>query len=96
MEIVTIEDDDIKDVVSSTKQTSPFMTKYEYTALIAARSLMIYYGEEPEVDITGCFDPAEIAKKELHERVIPLQIRRRLNDGTTENWRVEEMHIRNW
>lgn len=85
--------------MESKRKTSNFMTRYEYTKLISARAVQISNGGErgtPLVKIEGVFDPIEIAKAELKERVIPLKIVRNLPDGTVEEFSIDEINIRDY
>jgi len=98
-EIKSIEDTEDKNQFggsSQKKRTSDYMTRYEYTRLIASRTVEIDNGFPPKVDAKGIFDPYEIARMELHSRVIPLVIERTLQDGTKEVWHVKDMHIRDY
>jgi DNA-directed RNA polymerase subunit K/omega len=82
---------------SARHKTSPYMTKYEYTRLIAQRAIQLSKGVDyPRIDATGMYDPKEIAIRELHERVLPYIILRKLPDGTEESWDPKDMHIRNF
>lgn len=79
--------------ISKKKITSPFMTRYEFARLIAARTVQILSDENFECD-DGSLNPEEIAIRELHERRIPLVIIRKLPNGKEEVWKVKDMHIR--
>lgn len=76
------------------KKSTPYMTKFEYTKLVAARALQLQMGATPTVETDGCYDSITIAMKEVEARTVPLVILRTLNDGTKELWNVKEMHIR--
>ena len=102
-EIKSIEDFEDKNQLegsSQKKRTSEYMTKYEYTRLIASRAVAIDKGFPSKVDAKivaeGNFNPYAIARKELHDRVIPLVIERTLQDGTKEIWHIKDMHIRDY
>lgn len=98
-EIKSIEDSEDKNHIggsSQKKRTSDYMTKYEYTRLIACRAVRIDNGFPPKINVEGIFNPYEIARMELHARVIPLVIERTLPDGTKEIWNIKDMHIRNY
>ena len=43
------------------------------------------------VELEGETDPLEIAEKELRARKIPFIIRRRLPNGTNEDWKVSDL-----
>ncbi len=70
-----------------------YMTRFEYTKVIAARAVQLASGSPPNVDIEDTYDVLDIAKRELHGRVIPLVIKRKFPDGHIEVFRVREMNI---
>ena len=80
----------------SSHTTRPYMTRYEYAKLVGCRALLIKEGDPPKVECEGVFDPLEIAKKEIHERVIPLAIKRRLPNGREEILYISDMNIRDY
>jgi DNA-directed RNA polymerase I, II, and III subunit RPABC2 len=45
------------------------------------------------VDIEGETDPLKIAMKELHQRKVPIIIRRFLPDKSYEDWPIDELII---
>jgi DNA-directed RNA polymerase subunit K/omega len=71
--------------------TTPYMTKYERARILGARALQISMNAPIMVDLEGETDPLEIAMKELRARKIPLIIRRKLPDGSFEDWSVDEL-----
>ena len=79
------------------KKTTPYMSQYEYCALISTRVLQLSNPQEsPKVDIEDdvfnyCYDPLVIATKEVQQRLVTLVIRRKFIDGTTEDWFVKDM-----
>lgn len=70
--------------------TTAFLTKYERARLLGTRALQLSLGAPPMVDTAGETDPLMIAKMELIGDKIPITIRRRLPDGSTEEWALEE------
>jgi DNA-directed RNA polymerase I, II, and III subunit RPABC2 len=74
------------------KQTMPVLTKYERAKLIGLRAQQISKGMEPMIDPYkyGLIDTIDIARKELEEKKIPLIIRRKLPDGSYEDWQIDE------
>ena len=78
------------------RRTSDWMTKYEYSRLLAARTVQLSRGALSTIDATGMTDASEIAKQELHARVIPLIIRRVLPGGVIEVWNPRHMNIRDY
>ena len=78
------------------KITMPYMTKFEKAKLLGVRAEMIASGDKPMVEIVGKVNNAyEIALMELKQKKIPLIIRRTLPNGKIEDWRVEELIIKN-
>lgn len=80
------------------RKTSPYMSIYEYTALLNARTLQIskpMYEDAPKVPLVTPedYDPISIATRELKAGLINLVIRRKLPDGTTEDWFPREMYL---
>jgi DNA-directed RNA polymerase subunit K/omega len=72
----------------------PIMTKFEKTDLIGERAEQIARGVKPLIKFDPMiekFIPYEIAKKEIEEKVVPLQISRKMPDGTTEIWDIKEL-----
>jgi DNA-directed RNA polymerase subunit K/omega len=76
------------------KKTSPYMSVYEYTALISARAAIISNsGDSPKVHISTeeDYDPINIATKEVQQHLVTLIIRRKFPDGTSEDWKPSSM-----
>lgn len=74
------------------KKTTPYMSQYEYCALISARAGFITNtGEVSDFETQENFDPAAIAKKEVDNHMVTLIIRRRFPDGSSEDWRPKDM-----
>lgn len=101
--------DDVKKLTSSRKPkkekkvTDATMTQYEYSKLLSYRATQLSYGiAKPEIYVNPntMFDPIEIAKEEINQRVIPLNIVRHIPDGTQskkkrdEVWSITELNIR--
>ena len=70
--------------------TVPFLTKYERARLLSTRIEQLNKGSIPMVDVKNLTNTKDIAKKELEERKIPLIVRRKLPNGETEDWKIEE------
>ena len=81
--------------MSSDKITSPLMTKFEYTRLLGIRAMQVSMNAPVMIDVGNMIDPIEIAKKEIKECKIPLIIKRKLPNGTFENWSICNMIIPN-
>jgi DNA-directed RNA polymerase I, II, and III subunit RPABC2 len=73
------------------KKTTPYLTKFEKARLIGARAQQISAGAIPMVSTQGMKDPVKIALKELHEKKLPIFIRRYLPNGTHEDWKIDEL-----
>lgn len=75
------------------RRTSEIMTKFEYTKVVADRAEQIKNGSVCFTDVEGLSDPIEMAKKEVHDKKCPLDIRRMITDKIAERWHVNEMAI---
>lgn len=73
------------------RQTRGVMTKYEKARILGARATLLSKGAQPLVKTEGETDLLKIAEKELYAKVLPMSITRKLPDGTTEEWRVQEL-----
>jgi len=78
------------------KKTKPYMSVYEYAALVSARAAQLtsrFEGSSPKVPLTTSqdYDPMYIAMKEVKEKSVSLVVRRHLPDGTTEDFSLQEM-----
>ena len=79
------------------KRTPPYMSQYEYCALISARVAQLtsrsIEWNMPKIPITSPegYDPLIIATEEVKKRLVSLVVRRRLPDGTTEDWLLKDM-----
>ncbi|XP_049852512.1 DNA-directed RNA polymerases I, II, and III subunit RPABC2-like [Schistocerca gregaria] len=75
--------------------TTPFLTKYERARVLGARAAQISMNAPIMVELNGETDPLQIAIKELNQKKIPLIIRRKLPDGSYEDWGVDELIVDN-
>eukprot|EP01130_Rhizamoeba_saxonica_P015979 TRINITY_DN729_c0_g1_i1.p1 TRINITY_DN729_c0_g1~~TRINITY_DN729_c0_g1_i1.p1 ORF type:complete len:126 (-),score=33.45 TRINITY_DN729_c0_g1_i1:30-407(-) len=73
--------------------TTKYMTKYERARILGTRARQISMNAPILVDLEGETDPLQIALKELRQGKIPLIIRRRLPDGSYEDWSVDQLII---
>jgi DNA-directed RNA polymerase subunit K/omega len=74
---------------AATRKTTPYMSVYEYSSLIMARVLQLGSpGAMPLIPLKDLedYDPLVIATKEVNARLPPLVIRRKLADGSIEDW----------
>lgn len=75
------------------KVTSPIMTRYEKTMVIGVRVKQLQLGAKSTVDIKDCATEVEIAKKELHEKKMPLLIKRVVSPSQVEFWRLKDLQV---
>jgi len=62
------------------------LTRFEKARIVGARALQIAMGAPILIDIPrGSESPIDIALLELDQRVLPINIRRTLPDGTSRN-----------
>ena len=73
----------------SSHRTSQNMTIYEFSALVTARAIQLTV-DSPKGNY-GTFNPIEIAKGELRDRLTTLVVRRKLSDGTIDDWKASDM-----
>ena len=78
---------------SADKKTNPYMSIYEYTALISAWTSRIANTGDATDYLDGSKDPAVTAREEVDQHKATLIIRRKLADGSTEDWRPKDMHF---
>lgn len=80
-------------VKSSERKTLPRMTKYEKAHVLGVRASQLSAGAPPFVDIGNETNPLNIANIELNEKKIPFIVRRKLPDGSFEDWAIDELMI---
>lgn len=62
------------------------LTRFEKARVVGARALQIAMGAPVLIDVPeGSHSPIEIALMEIREKALPINIRRTLPDGTSEN-----------
>ncbi|KAI5168723.1 DNA-directed RNA polymerases I, II, and III subunit RPABC2 [Pancytospora epiphaga] len=69
------------------------MTIYEKAHIIGVRAAQLSDDAPPLVDIGNMTDCIQIATKELMEKKLPFIVRRKLPDGTVEDWGIDELLI---
>jgi DNA-directed RNA polymerase I, II, and III subunit RPABC2 len=75
-------------------RTLPFLSKYERTRILGERAKQINDGATPFVKLdTSVIDGYLIALKELEERKLPFIIRRPLNNGGSEYWKLSDLEF---
>ncbi|KAM0671212.1 DNA-directed RNA polymerase [Ordospora colligata] len=80
-------------VENAERRTLPRMTKYEKAHVLGVRASQLSAGAPPFVDIGNESNPLKIAGLELNEKKIPFIIRRRLPDGSFEDWAIDELLV---
>jgi DNA-directed RNA polymerases I, II, and III subunit RPABC2 len=76
------------------RKTNPYMSLYEYSALIDVRALQLGFKNNlPKIDPTEIenYDPLNIAKLEIKRKLLSLVIRRYLPDGSYEDWYAKDL-----
>jgi len=78
----------------SKHRSPPFLTIYERTKILGARTNQLAEGAMPFVAVPEYMtQPLEIAKLELEQRRLPYIIKRPMPDGTFEYWRLSDLMI---
>jgi DNA-directed RNA polymerase subunit K/omega len=81
-------------VIDPLHRTLPFLSKYERTRILGERAKQINDGAKPFVDVDeSVIDGYLIALKELEEKKLPFIIRRPLNNGTSEYWKLRDLEF---
>jgi DNA-directed RNA polymerase subunit K/omega len=75
----------------SKKNTIPFLNRYEYAALIAARASEIADGKPLTIQNPGTTDPIKIAIMEYNSGKLPKKVIRTFPNGTTEVWNLNDL-----
>jgi hypothetical protein len=98
-EVLFIERSDMASAVSNPRTSLPYMTKYEFTAILAARKNQLSNGAIPMISLAGidARDPRfldTVARQEIYEKKLPfLWIHRRMPDNKNEFWCTTELEI---
>ena len=75
-------------------RSPPFLTVYERTKILGARTNQLAEGAMPFVSVPEHItQPLEIAKLELEQRRLPYIIKRPMPDGTFEYWRLSDLML---
>jgi len=81
-------------IVDPLHRTLPFLTKYEKTRILGERAKQINGGAKPFVPTNpAVIDGYLIALAELEQKKIPFIIRRPLNNGGSEYWKIQDLEI---
>jgi DNA-directed RNA polymerase I, II, and III subunit RPABC2 len=81
-------------VIDPLHRTLPFLSKYERTRILGERAKQINDGAKPFVETDpSVIDGYLIALKELEEKKLPFIIRRPLNNGASEYWKLKDLEF---
>jgi DNA-directed RNA polymerase I, II, and III subunit RPABC2 len=81
-------------VIDPLHRTLPFLSKYERTRILGERAKQINDGAKPFVKTDpSVIDGYLIALKELEEKKLPFIIRRPLNNGASEYWKLRDLEF---
>jgi DNA-directed RNA polymerase I, II, and III subunit RPABC2 len=97
-EVHSVSRESIMESFKNTRLTSPYFTKYEYTALVGTRAQQIAEGAKPLVSLDNILTSSprfvwDVAEKEISEKKLPFIIHRRFPNGTSEYWSATELNI---
>jgi DNA-directed RNA polymerase subunit K/omega len=98
-EVLFVERSDVVSAVTETRASLPYMTKYEFTAILSARKNQLANGASPMISLDGIDtrDPRfldTVARQEIYEKKLPfLWICRRMPDNKNEFWCTTELEV---
>lgn len=90
-EILTVVDEVDSSSFHRPKRSRPVLFKYERARVISMRAEQLSRGTPPLIECLDGDGPLETAEREFAAGRIPFIIRRYLPDGTTEDWRLDEL-----
>lgn len=92
--LTTIIRDERGVIIDPLHRTLPFLSKYERTRILGERSKQINDGAKPFVTTDpSVIDGYLIALKELEEKKLPFIIRRPINNGASEYWKLKDLEF---
>jgi DNA-directed RNA polymerase I, II, and III subunit RPABC2 len=81
-------------IIDPLHKTLPFLTKYEKARILGERAKQISGGAKPFVDLgPEIIDGFLIAQAELEQKKIPFIVRRPLQNGGCEYWRLKDLEF---
>jgi len=98
-EVLFVERSDVVSAVAEPRVSLPYMTKYEFTAILSARKNQLANGASPMISLDGidARDPRfidTVARQEIYEKKLPfLWICRRMPDNKNEFWCTTELEV---
>jgi DNA-directed RNA polymerase I, II, and III subunit RPABC2 len=82
---------EIKNATDTVTTGPPTLTRFEKARIMGSRALQLSLGAPPFIDFSKNISTSlEIAMEELHQRVIPIVIRRTLPNGDYQNIPIEQ------
>ena len=82
---------EIENITDSISTGPPTLTRFEKARIMGSRALQLSLGAPPFIDFSKNLSTSlEIAMEELHQRVIPIVIRRTLPNGDYQNIPIEQ------
>jgi len=82
---------EIKDSTNAINTGPPTLTRFEKARIMGSRALQLSLGAPPFIDFSKNISTSlEIAMEELHQKVIPIVIRRTLPNGDYQNIAIEQ------
>lgn len=98
-EVLFADRSDVIENLAVTRTTLPYLSKYEFTAVLSARKNQLANGARPMIPLAD-LDPNDplfldtVAKQEIYERKLPFMwIRRRMPDDKNEYWCLSELEV---
>ena len=92
--LTTVVRDERGIIIDPLHRTLPFLSKYERTRILGERAKQINDGAKPFVaSEPSVIDGYLIALKELEEKKLPFIIRRPLNNGASEYWKLKDLEF---
>ena len=93
--IITVSADheplEIKNSTNAINTGPPTLTRFEKARIMGSRALQLSLGAPPFIDFSKNISTSlEIAMEELHQKVIPIVIRRTLPNGDYQNIAIEQ------
>jgi DNA-directed RNA polymerase I, II, and III subunit RPABC2 len=81
-------------IIDPLHRTLPFLTKYERTRVLGERAKQINGGAKPFTETNpAIIDGYLIALAELEQKKIPFILRRPLNNGGSEYWKIKDLEM---
>ena len=82
---------EIENITDSISTGPPTLTRFEKARIMGSRALQLSLGAPPFLDFSKDISTSlEIAMEELHQKVIPIVIRRALPNGDYQNISIEQ------